>query len=228
MSLSIGVKTDYSLLQSLIKIPDLIDYLNKNKIDTCGILDDNLFSTIAFYKQCKSNNIKPIIGLIVGIGEYKIYLYPTNYEGYLNLLKINTLKQSNEISYMDLKQYNKYIIAVIPFKYNMYFEQINNLFDKTYISYSNDYEKTNSLILSENLVYIKSGTEFDPSDYVKEVELSQTEELIPEKDWGIEIESNVDSSETGVYEVSYMIKKVRDEEYGNASGITWLTVIVID
>lgn len=82
--------------------------------------------------------------------------------------------------------------------------------------------------LSENLIYIKSGTEFDPSDYVKEVELSQTEELIPEEDWGIEIESNVDSSETGVYEVSYMIKKVRDEEYGNASGITWLTVIVID
>ena len=199
MSLSIGVKTDYSLLQSLIKIPDLIDYLNKNKIDTCGILDDNLFSTIAFYKQCKSNNIKPIIGLIVGIGEYKIYLYPTNYEGYLNLLKINTLKQSNEISYMDLKQYNKYIIAVIPFKYNMYFEQINNLFDKTYISYSNDYEKTNSLILSENLVYISEIVAFKATD-IKYIN------YLREIDTGIKNDYTVDLSN------SYLNKELSKED----------------
>jgi DNA polymerase III alpha subunit len=42
MSLSIGVKTDYSLLQSLIKIPDLIKYVLDNNYDTIGVLDDNL------------------------------------------------------------------------------------------------------------------------------------------------------------------------------------------
>ena len=82
--------------------------------------------------------------------------------------------------------------------------------------------------LNEYLVYIKSGTEFDPEDYVKEVEYSQIEELVPQEDWGINIESNVDTSEAGIYEVSYMIKKEKDEIYGNASGITWLTVIVTD
>ena len=41
-SLSIGVKTDYSLLQSLIKIPDLIKYVLDNNYDTIGVLDDNL------------------------------------------------------------------------------------------------------------------------------------------------------------------------------------------
>ncbi len=42
MSLSIGIKTDYSLLQSLIKIPDLIKYVLDNNYDTIGVLDDNL------------------------------------------------------------------------------------------------------------------------------------------------------------------------------------------
>ena len=82
--------------------------------------------------------------------------------------------------------------------------------------------------LNENLIYIKSGERFDPEVYVKEVEFSQTEELVPQKDWNIEIESNVDTSEAGIYEVRYMIKKDKDEIYGSASGITWLTVIVTD
>ena len=42
MSLSIGIKTDYSLLQSLIKIPDLIKCVLDNNYDTIGVLDDNL------------------------------------------------------------------------------------------------------------------------------------------------------------------------------------------
>lgn len=82
--------------------------------------------------------------------------------------------------------------------------------------------------LNENLVYIKSDTQFDPEVYVKEVEFSQTEELVPQRDWGIDIESNVDTSEAGIYEVRYMIQKNKDEVYGNASGVTWLTVIVTD
>ncbi len=82
--------------------------------------------------------------------------------------------------------------------------------------------------LTENLVYIKSGAEFDPAAYVKEVEQTQTEELVPQKDWGINIQSNVDTSKPGVYEVRYMIEKKDDKIYGNVSGITWLTVIVTD
>ena len=97
MSLSLGIKTDYSLLQSLIKIPDLIKYLVNNNIDKVGILDDNLFGSIAFYEQCRRNNIKPVIGLIINIGNDKIYLYAKDYEGFLNLLKINTTTKLTRI-----------------------------------------------------------------------------------------------------------------------------------
>ncbi len=154
MSLSIGVKTDYSLLQSLIKIPDLIKYVLDNNYDTIGILDDNLFSSIAFYEQCKKNGIKPVIGLIINIGNDKVYLYARNYEGYLSLLKINTIKQEKEISYVDLKGHSKGIIAVVPYKSNILFEQLNTIFDDTYLSYQNDYEKNNCIILSDKIVYI--------------------------------------------------------------------------
>ena len=37
------IKTDYSLLSSLIKIDNLINYLKKYNITSCAIVDDNLF-----------------------------------------------------------------------------------------------------------------------------------------------------------------------------------------
>ncbi len=82
--------------------------------------------------------------------------------------------------------------------------------------------------LNESLIYIKSGTEFDPSVYVKEVEHAYTEDLVPQKDWGLAVKSTVDTSKAGVYEVRYLIKKDKDAVYGSVSGITWLTVIVVD
>ena len=38
--INLGIVTDYTLLSSLIKIDDLIDYAIKNKIETIGILND--------------------------------------------------------------------------------------------------------------------------------------------------------------------------------------------
>ena len=59
------VTTDYTLLSSLIKVKDLITFCVKKNIKSCAICDTNLFGSIEFYKLCKSNNIKPIIGLEV-------------------------------------------------------------------------------------------------------------------------------------------------------------------
>ena len=71
----IGIKTDYSLMKSLIKIDDLISYAIKNNINTLGIIDDNLNSSHIFYTECIKNNIKPIIGVDITIEDNHIYLY---------------------------------------------------------------------------------------------------------------------------------------------------------
>ena len=86
------VTSEYSLLKSLIKIPDLIKYLKDNNITSCALVDDELFGVMEFYLSCKDNGIKPIIGLDLTIDDKHIYVYAKNYDGYKKLLKINTLK----------------------------------------------------------------------------------------------------------------------------------------
>ena len=60
MYIPLGIKSDYSLLQSLIKIPELITYLKEHNITACGLLDDNLFGSMNFYNNCINNGIKPM------------------------------------------------------------------------------------------------------------------------------------------------------------------------
>lgn len=154
MFIPLGVKTDFSLLKSLIKIDDLMGYLKKKNITACGILDDNLFGSICFYNACKKNDIKPIIGLIVNLELGSIYLYAKNYEGYQNLLKINTIIQEREINYVDLRSYSKDIICVLPYKSKDIFDEIKKIYDEVFIGYGNDYEKNNSGLIHNQIVYI--------------------------------------------------------------------------
>ncbi|MFR5857470.1 MAG: PHP domain-containing protein, partial [Bacilli bacterium] len=92
MYVPLKITTDYSILKSLIKIDDLITFLNEKKISSCGICDENLYGSFEFYNKCLKNNIKPIIGLSIKLNNNFLYLYAINYQGYKNLLKINTIK----------------------------------------------------------------------------------------------------------------------------------------
>ena len=62
---SIFIKTDYSLLKSVIKIPELLSYAKENNITTLGIIDDNLSSSAEFLDGCIKNGIKPVIDKIM-------------------------------------------------------------------------------------------------------------------------------------------------------------------
>ncbi len=151
---TLGIKTDYTLLNSLIKISDLVSFGVENNIKSLGILDDNLFGSIEFYDECLKNNIKPIIGLDILFEERHFYLYAKNYNGYKSLLKINTLVQEDNINYDNLIKYNEDVILVIPFNSKEYFNKFNDSFSDIYISYENDYEKKNALVISKNIVKI--------------------------------------------------------------------------
>ena len=84
----IRIKTNYSLLTSLIKIDDLIAKCKELGINTLAICDDNMYGVMEFYKACKNNDIKPIIGLEIKIDEKSILLYAKDYIGYQNLCYI--------------------------------------------------------------------------------------------------------------------------------------------
>ena len=169
MYIPLGIKTDFSLLKSLIRVPELIKYLNGKSITAAAILDDNLFGSMCFYNECIKNNIKPIIGLNVKLNTGSVYLYAKNYSGYQNLLKINTIIQEREINYIDIKSHNKDVIGVLPYKNIDIYDQLKDLFSEFYLGYGNDFEKKNALIKHDRCVYINEVCvySFDEVKYMK-------------------------------------------------------------
>ena len=153
MYIPLKVTTDYTLLKSLIKVPDLISFLSENKITTCGICDENLYGVLDFYYTCKKNNIKPIVGLDIKIDNLNVYLYAMNFEGYKNLLKIHALKEKDELSIDSLNIYKDNILCIVPFKSKELFEKLK-FYNNLYISYNNSLERLNALTISSNVLYI--------------------------------------------------------------------------
>ena len=143
------ITTEYSLLKSLIKLPDLISFLLENNIKECAICDENLNGFMDFYLKCKENNIKPIIGLDTVYESMHIYVYAKNYLGYQELLKIDYLKDNMNLSYLE----NSNLLVIIPFKSIDIYEKLKYK-DNVYIGFCNDIEKNNALLISDKIVYV--------------------------------------------------------------------------
>ena len=142
------IKTDYSLLESLIKIDDLIMFSKENNIKSLGICDDNLCGVIEFYNKCHKNNIKPIIGINIKVDGNTIILYAKNYNGYTHLIHLLSLKEERELNYNDLSSDN--VICILPYESK---DIINELkFNDIFIGFSNKEEERN---LGSNKIYLK-------------------------------------------------------------------------
>lgn len=150
----LGIKTDYSLLKSLIKVEDLVLYAKNNNYSSLGILDDNLFSSHTFYNLCIKNNIKPIIGLDITIENYRIFLYPTNMEGLTNLFKLTKINLDNNITLEDLGNYSNNVILVLPFESITLYNKLNKVFKLTFLSFKNKEEKFKEKEITDNIIYI--------------------------------------------------------------------------
>ncbi|HPQ18840.1 MAG TPA: DNA polymerase III subunit alpha [bacterium] len=98
--------SEYSLLDGYCRIKDLVNAARENEMPAVGITDHgNMFGIIEFYKECIKKNVKPIIGCEfylapekISIKEptetykyFHINLFAKNYEGYKNLLKLNSI-----------------------------------------------------------------------------------------------------------------------------------------
>ena len=150
------IKTENSLLSSLIKIDDLINYAIDNKIEALTITDDNMYGALEFYIKCKKNNIKPIIGLEI----YDIVLYAINYEGYKNLIKLSTINSKNEINLDDLKKYSNDLVCIVPYKSIDKYDELD-FYKYIFKGYGSLDEKHKS---EGNLVYFKEILYLDKKD----------------------------------------------------------------
>ena len=146
------IKTDNSLLSSLINIDELIKYALKNNISSLSITDNNMYGVIEFYNKCIINNIKPIIGLELTIENKKIILYCIDNNGYKNLIKLSTINSEKTIDYDNLKKYSASLICIVLYKDMDIYETLEKIYEKIYIGYKNEFEYEK--IQNTNKVYI--------------------------------------------------------------------------
>ena len=100
------VHTEYSLLDGSAKISELVKRAKELGMDSLAITDHGaMFGVIDFYKACKENDVKPIIGCEVyvaptsrfeknsreSVSYYHLVLLAENMEGYQNLIKLVSL-----------------------------------------------------------------------------------------------------------------------------------------
>ena len=166
MTVSIYNRSCYSLLQSVTKVSDLINYAIRNNFTAIGICEkNNLFSAMHFYSECKKNNIKPLIGMEVELSYsekiFPILLYPRNNSAYIELIKATynkslfTLKEISELS-------SDILVIIPPDSFVSYLLQndqlelvneiINRLPDNFYLSIGGD-NKSNYRKYNEKLSY---------------------------------------------------------------------------
>lgn len=158
------IKTENSLLSSLIKIDELIKFAKSYNYKALSIVDNNMFGVMEFYKKCLQNDIKPIIGLEVKL-DNNLVLYAKNYNGYKNLLKVSTIMSESKVDINILEKYSSDLICVIPFNYRFIYDELNKMFQNVFISYKNkeEYDLINkdiSIYMNETLYLQKKDSNY--------------------------------------------------------------------
>lgn len=115
------LETEYSMLESSIKLEDLIKRCKAEGIKEIAITDyNNMHGAFKFYTLCKENDIKPIIGIKIDfeskVGFYnKLLLYAKGMQGYINLLAIaSNVGRDKPLKINFLKNHSIDLIGIIP------------------------------------------------------------------------------------------------------------------
>jgi len=127
------VHTEYSLLDGLSKIAELVNKCKEEGMDSLAITDHGvMYGVIPFYLECLRAKIKPIIGVEAYVAQrsrfdkqakidsdqFHLVLLAKNEEGYQNLMKLTTIAHLEGFYYkpridMDvLKKYAKGLICL--------------------------------------------------------------------------------------------------------------------
>ena len=124
--------TEYSILDGMSKIEELVKKANEYNLPSVGITDHgSLSGLIEFYTVCRENNINPVLGCevyfypsfketksLANKKRYHLTLLAKNIDGYNNLLKIVTESEINQFYYKPivdfelLQKYKKDIICL--------------------------------------------------------------------------------------------------------------------
>lgn len=111
------IRSAYTLLNSTLRINDIIAYAQSNHCQQVALVDKNVMhGAMAFYHGCQKANIKAIFGLEVECNlhdkKYGFIVYAKDDIGYTSLLKLSTYINTSkeELSFEKLLQYDTHMI----------------------------------------------------------------------------------------------------------------------
>jgi len=123
--------TQFSLLDGLTRIPDLVDYVKETGMQAVGMTDHGTLSgVIEFYKEATGKGVKPIIGIETYVAmrkhtdkdpqkdkqRFHLIVMAMNETGYKNLMKLSTIANLDGYYYYPridhdlLEKYNEGLI----------------------------------------------------------------------------------------------------------------------
>lgn len=160
------IKTDNSLIDSLITVKSLVEYAAANGFTALGIADSNMYGVMDFYKLCLKYNIKPFVGLEIKYQDKKMVLYCINYDGYRNLLKLTTISSERELTLFDLEKHADYLLCLVPYESIPVFQEIKSFYRYIYQTYKDEIERRE---LDESAIYMRETIYLTnlQSEYVK-------------------------------------------------------------
>ena len=135
MTTALYTRSAYSLLESVIKIPELLQKAKACGFNTLALVDHkNVNGAMSFYKRCKNENIKAIFGMDLDVSdnelEYRLVLYARNDDGFQNLMRISsylgTIK--DVIEYDILKEYLNDLLITVPSDANIFTNDLDASF----------------------------------------------------------------------------------------------------
>lgn len=119
------VNSAYSLLQSTLSVEALVLAAKERGYKSLALTDQNvLYGSVDFYKLCRKNGIKPIIGLTIEMTgliqteeTVKLVLLAETNQGYQQLISLSSKKMlspDQPFTFEELKPYTEGLIALSP------------------------------------------------------------------------------------------------------------------
>src|SRR5215469_11201092 len=124
--------TQFSLLDGLTRIPDLVDFVKDSGMEAVAMTDHGTLSgAIEFYKEAKAKGVKPLIGIETYVAarkhtdkdpqkdklRYHLIIIAMNEIGYRNLMRLSTIANLDGFYYFPrvdhdlLEKYNEGLIV---------------------------------------------------------------------------------------------------------------------
>lgn len=173
---ALHVHSNYSLLEGVITIDEIIDKAVNYHLDAVALTDTNaMYGLVSFYKKAKEKGIKPILGTYIDEPSdkniYAVFL-AKNFDGYSDICKIITARKlKDDFSLLRLLQdefpnlfiliSSIYLLQKIPAHKNIYAELIITKLNK--LKARKLFEKARQ----RNIKYIVSNPAYfsEPQDY---------------------------------------------------------------